>query len=154
MSLSKWVRPPRHVLTIFVGIMLVFGAALGWLGWQLLEQDRSLERQRVQERLEQAADRIVAELQLHNAGVAWRDGRFADEGAGRGDFKTPTLREVTRTAPYMHDGSLGTLEAVIAYYDRGGNRNPALDPELRPLHLSAAEKQDLAAFLRCLNGRI
>jgi cytochrome c peroxidase len=55
---------------------------------------------------------------LHNTGVAWRDERLADAGAGRGDFKTPTLREIARTAPYMHDGSLATLEDVIEYYDR------------------------------------
>lgn len=91
---------------------------------------------------------------LHNTGVAWRDGKFTDAGAGQGNFKTPTLREVARTAPYMHDGSLATLEDVIEYYDRGGNRNPGLDPEIRPLHLSSAEKQNLVAFLRCLNGTI
>jgi cytochrome c peroxidase len=91
---------------------------------------------------------------LHNTGVAWRDGRLADPGAGRGDFKTPTLREIARTAPYMHDGSLATLEDVIEYYDRGGNRNPGLDPELHPLHLFPAEKQGLLAFLSALSGRI
>jgi cytochrome c peroxidase len=90
---------------------------------------------------------------LHNTGVAWRSGQLADEGAGRGDFKTPTLREIARTAPYMHDGSLATLADVMEYYDRGGNRDPGLDPELRPLRLSPAEKQNLVAFLRCLNGR-
>ena len=89
---------------------------------------------------------------LHNTGVAWREGKFADTGAGQGNFKTPTLREIARTAPYMHDGSIATLEDVIEYYDRGGNRNPSLDPELRPLHLSSAEKQNLIAFLRSLNG--
>jgi len=90
---------------------------------------------------------------LHNTGIAWRDGKLADVGAGRGDFKTPTLREVSRTAPYMHDGSLATLENVIDYYDRGGNRNSNLDPELRPLHLTVADKIGLAAFLRSLVGR-
>jgi cytochrome c peroxidase len=89
---------------------------------------------------------------LHNTGVAWRDGKLADDGAGQGRFKTPTLREVARTAPYMHDGSLATLEEVIEYYDRGGNQNPGLDPELRPLRLTTAEKQSLAVFLRGLNG--
>jgi cytochrome c peroxidase len=89
---------------------------------------------------------------LHNTGVAWRDCKFADPGAGQGNFKTPTLREIARTAPYMHDGSIATLEDLIEYYDRGGNRNPGLDPELRPLHLSATEKQNIVAFLRCLNG--
>jgi cytochrome c peroxidase len=54
----------------------------------------------------------------------------------------------------MHDGSLRTLEEVIEFYDRGGNANPHLDPELRPLRLSPAEKQALLAFLRSLSGNI
>jgi len=57
---------------------------------------------------------------LHNTGVAWRDGKFVDPGAGQGNFKTPTLREVARTAPYMHDGSLGTLEDIVEFYSQGG----------------------------------
>ena len=69
-------------------------------------------------------------------------------------FKTPTLREVERTAPYMHDGSLATLEEVIEYYNRGGNRNPHLDTELRPLKLTAEEKKALVAFLKALSGKI
>ena len=89
---------------------------------------------------------------LHNTGVAWRDGRFADAGAGEGKFKTPTLREIVLTAPYMHDGSIATLEEVVGYYDRGGNRNPGLDQEIRPLHLSSTEKQNVIAFLRGLHG--
>jgi cytochrome c peroxidase len=71
-----------------------------------------------------------------------------------GAFKTPTLREVARTAPYMHDGSLATLEDVVAFYDRGGNPNPLLDPELRPLRLAPNEKTALIAFLRSLSGQI
>jgi cytochrome c peroxidase len=90
---------------------------------------------------------------LHNTGVAWREGRFIDPGAGQGRFKTPTLREIARTAPYMHNGRLATLEEVIEHYDGGGNRSPGLDSEIRPLHLTAAEKQSLIAFLRSLNGR-
>jgi cytochrome c peroxidase len=89
---------------------------------------------------------------LHNTGIAWRDEKFADPGAGQGTFKTPTLREVARTAPYMHDGSMATLEDVIEYYDRGGNRNPNLDSELHPLHLTAEEKRNIVAFLRSLTG--
>ncbi len=91
---------------------------------------------------------------LHNTGVAWRDGRLQDTGAGAGNFKTPTLREVARGAPYMHDGSLATLEEVIEYYDRGGNRNPGLDPEIHALHLSPAEKQEIVAFLRSFSGTV
>ena len=52
----------------------------------------------------------------------------------------------------MHNGSLATLEDVSEFYNCGGNRNPSLDPELRPLQLSAAEKLSLADFLRSLSG--
>jgi cytochrome c peroxidase len=104
----------------------------------------------------------LTDEQFHNTGIAWRTGTLTDEGragitrapADRGAFKTPTLREIARTAPYMHDGGLATLNDVIDYYDTGGAKNPALDPQLKPLHLSAADKQDLLAFLRSLNGRI
>ena len=89
---------------------------------------------------------------LHNTGVAWRDGKLADIGAGQGNFKTPTLREIARSAPYMHDGSQATLEDVIEYYDRGGNRNPHLDAELRPLRLSLDDKRTLLSFLRSLTS--
>ena len=90
----------------------------------------------------------------HNTGAAWRDGALIDRGAGRGDFKTPTLREVARTAPYMHDGSLATLDEVVEFYDAGGRRNPSLDPEVRPLRLTAMEKRQLIAFLRTLSGDV
>ncbi|MGD9857580.1 MAG: cytochrome-c peroxidase, partial [Planctomycetaceae bacterium] len=66
----------------------------------------------------------------------------------RGSFKTPTLREIARTAPYMHDGSLQTLEEVVAYYNKGATPNSQLDEELAPLNLSPAEQQDLVTFLK------
>lgn len=91
---------------------------------------------------------------LHNTGVAWRDGHLTDPGADAGTFKTPTLREVARTAPYMHDGSLATLEAVVDFYSDGGRQNPGIDPEIHPLHLSVEEKQALVAFLNSLSGSI
>ena len=72
----------------------------------------------------------------------------------RGAFKTPTLREVARTAPYMHDGSLATLTEVVDFYDRGGAPNPGLANQLRPLELTASEKLDVVAFLRSLSGDI
>jgi cytochrome c peroxidase len=70
----------------------------------------------------------------------------------KGAFKTPTLREVEHTAPYMHDGSQKTLEEVIEHYDKGGIKNPHLNQRIKPLHLTAEEKQDLVAFLRSLSG--
>src|SRR5438477_12613992 len=54
----------------------------------------------------------------------------------------------------MHDGSLATLEDVVSYYDRGGNPNPGLDEELRPLHLTAEEQRALVSFLKSLSGTI
>ncbi len=99
---------------------------------------------------------------FHNTGVAWRDGEFLDLGRfavtrkekDRGAFKTPTLREVERTAPYMHDRSIATLDEVIEFYNRGGNKNPHLDAELRPLNLTAEEKKALVAFLKAHSGEI
>ncbi|MBI1725209.1 MAG: c-type cytochrome [Candidatus Tectomicrobia bacterium] len=70
----------------------------------------------------------------------------------RGKFKTPSLREVTRTAPYMHDGRFNTLEEVLDFYDKGGHPNPSLDPDIFPLKLTQKEKKDLLAFLRTLEG--
>ncbi|MGB8842496.1 MAG: cytochrome c peroxidase [Aliidongia sp.] len=67
-------------------------------------------------------------------------------------FKTPTLRDIYRRGPYMHDGSITTLVEVIDHYDRGGTVRPSLSDEMRPLHLSGPEKQDLLAFLATLTG--
>jgi cytochrome c peroxidase len=94
----------------------------------------------------------LTDERLHNTGVAWVNGALADVGAGRGDFKTPTLREIARTAPYMHDGSLATLEEVIEFYDGGGRANPSLDADIRPLRLTSDEKIELLAFLQTLSG--
>lgn len=69
-----------------------------------------------------------------------------------GKFKTPTLRNIALTAPYMHDGSIKTLEEVVDYYDKGGHKNPYLDSAIYPLHLSAQEKADLVAFMRALTS--
>jgi cytochrome c peroxidase len=66
----------------------------------------------------------------------------------KGSFKTPTLREIARTAPYMHDGGHRTLEEVVDYYVKGGFANPHLDDEMKKLTLTDQEKQDLLAFLR------
>lgn len=67
-------------------------------------------------------------------------------------FKTPTLRNVNQLAPYMHDGSVATLAAVIDHYDNGFVRRPSLDTQMQPLGLSADEKSDLLAFLDTLTS--
>ena len=96
-----------------------------------------------------------SDFAFHNIGVGMdKDepdvGRYAETKllGDRGAFKTPTLREIARTAPYMHDGSLKTLEDVVEFYNKGGNANPQLDEELFPLKLTAEQKADLVTFLK------
>lgn len=97
----------------------------------------------------------------HNLGVGM-DKRKPDRGrygvtkadGEKGAFKTPTLRNVGETAPYMHDGSENTLRGVIDLYDRGGVKNPWLSKEIKPLHLTPAEIDDLVAFLESLTGEV
>ena len=69
-----------------------------------------------------------------------------------GAFKTPTLREIEHTGPYMHDGSMKTLEEVVDYYDKGGTPNKNLDTHIKKRNLSAGEKSDLVAFMKALSG--
>jgi cytochrome c peroxidase len=69
-------------------------------------------------------------------------------------FKTPSLREISRRGPYMHDGSLPTLEAVVDHYDRGGIDRPSRSDLIKPLALTQQEKADLVAFLRTLSSDI
>ena len=96
--------------------------------------------------------------QFHNTGVSWAK-KPLDQGRyevtlkeeDRGKFKTPTLRALTWTAPYMHDGSFASLEDVVEFYSRGGSANPNLDPSLVPLGLSKREMQSLVAFLKALS---
>ena len=97
--------------------------------------------------------------EFHNTGVFWGGqpydpGRFivTEVSVDIGKFKTPTLREIARTAPYMHDGSIATLEDVVDFYTDGGRPNPYLDPALRPLSLTDDEKRAVVAFLRSLTG--
>lgn len=71
----------------------------------------------------------------------------------KGAFKTPTLRDIALTAPYMHNGMYKTLDEVVDHYDRGGDVNENLDPNMKPLNLTKQEKADLVAFLRSLTGR-
>jgi len=104
-----------------------------------------------------------------HSGWSFSDSSFHDIGTARGDdigrgrlfptsvqlryaFKTPTLRDVARRAPYMHDGSVATLADVIDLYDKGGIDRPSRAEEIRPLHLTAQEKGDLIAFLQTLTA--
>ena len=103
---------------------------------------------------------------FHNIGVGYdeKTGKFADIGrweisppgaknfAEKGAFKTPTIRDITRTAPYMHDGSEKTLEQVVEYYNKGGNKNPSLDANMVPLNLTDTEKADIVAFMKSVTG--
>jgi cytochrome c peroxidase len=104
-----------------------------------------------------------------HSGWAFTDSSFHDIGSASGDdigrgrlfptsvklryaFKTPTLRDVARRAPYMHDGALATLDEVIALYDRGGIERPSRSELIAPLRLTPDEKADLIAFLETLTG--
>jgi cytochrome c peroxidase len=98
----------------------------------------------------------------HNLGIGWDaeaetladEGRFVITGKveDMGAFKTPGLREVTLRAPYMHDGSLATLEEVMEHYRIGGIKNPQLSPKMFELELTDEEAAALVAFMHALNG--
>jgi cytochrome c peroxidase len=92
---------------------------------------------------------------FHNVGVGFNQanpdlGRYTETklDGDKGAFRTPSLRDIALTAPYMHDGSEATLEAVVEYYNKGGNPNPFLDEEIYPLNLTDQEKADLVTFLK------
>lgn len=97
---------------------------------------------------------------FHNLGLAsWGNpdpdvGRFAQKPvkAMKGAFKTPTVREVARTAPYFHDGSAATLMAVVEHYDKGGVVTSNMSPNMKPLNLTQAEKEALVAFMEALSS--
>jgi cytochrome c peroxidase len=95
---------------------------------------------------------------FHNTGVGAMDGEpepgraaITGDEADRGRFKTPTLRGLTLTAPYMHDGSLATLEEVVEFYRKGGHPNAHLDELVRPLEMDDDDARNLVAFLRALS---
>jgi cytochrome c peroxidase len=96
---------------------------------------------------------------FHNLGLGWDDnkvdlGRYMVTKIAEdiGAFKTPTLREIARSAPYTHDGRFKTLEEVVNFYNQGGVKNPHQDPLIIPLELTDEEKRDLVQFLHTLNG--
>jgi cytochrome c peroxidase len=104
---------------------------------------------------------LFTDGKYHNLGVGvdstgeGRDlGRFrlTQKNPDRGAFRTPSLRSVAETGPYMHNGSLRTLLAVIDFYAEGGNINPYLDPLIKRIILTDREKEDLVSFLQSLSG--
>jgi cytochrome c peroxidase len=105
---------------------------------------------------------LFTDNEFHNIGVGVRNGAPTDLGRyevthtdrDRGAFKTPSLRNIAETAPYMHDGSLDTLLQVIDFYAAGGNANPWLDSKIGMLRLTRREKADLVAFLKSLSGEV
>jgi cytochrome c peroxidase len=100
----------------------------------------------------------------HNLGVGWDAASKTMADKGRNDvtkadvdigaFKTPTLRDVALTAPYMHDGSEATLADVIEFYDKGGNNNPHLSTKIKKLNLTEQERDDLESFMLALTGTV
>ena len=100
-------------------------------------------------------ERVTTDLAKTTGTRQFRDlGRYEVTGdpGDRWRYRTPGLRNVALTAPYMHDGSLATLREVVVFYVEGGIPNPVLDPLISPLDLSDAEIDDIVAFLRSLTG--
>ena len=104
---------------------------------------------------------MFSDQSFHNIGVGMNRsnpdvGREAvtHDPTDRGKFKTPALRNVALTWPYLHDGSAATLDDVVEFYDNGGVPNPTLDPRITPLRLTAEQRKDLVAFLQSLSGTL
>ncbi|MED5580319.1 MAG: cytochrome c peroxidase [Nitrospinota bacterium] len=99
--------------------------------------------------------------QFHNLGIGLDKGKreigrqaVTGKKFDMGKFKTPTLRNISQTAPYMHDGRFKTLREVIDFYVQGGIKNPNLDPDIGKINLTEKEKLNLEIFLRTLDGKI
>jgi cytochrome c peroxidase len=95
----------------------------------------------------------------HNIGIGMEKenpdlGRFdqTKQDKDRGAFKTPTVRNISQTGPYMHDGSLKTLTEVVEWYDKGGHPKPYLSDKMKKLNLTAQEKEDLVSYMQALQG--
>lgn len=103
----------------------------------------------------------LADEKYHNLGVGMEAdepdlGRFAvtKQQVDRGAFKTPTIRNVTLTGPYMHDGSMETLEEVVEWYAKGGFPNPTLSKDVKKLDLTVQDKNDLVAFMKACTSKL
>jgi cytochrome c peroxidase len=90
----------------------------------------------------------VAEIKSNDLGRY----EITQQAEDRWHYKTPSLRNISLTAPYMHNGRLQTLKQVVEFYNDGGIANDGLDNRIKPLHLSASEIDDLVAFLQTLTG--
>jgi cytochrome c peroxidase len=106
---------------------------------------------------------LFTDNDFHNTGEGvGADGEFTDQGrfdvtkrdADRGAFKTPTLRNVAVSGPYMHDGKLKTLKDVVDFYAGGGNSNPYLDKRISAVQLSGRDRADLVEFMKSLTGEM
>ena len=123
------------------------------IGWARSEADPA-RRYKVQLAPGVFADVSAGELTSVSEALQDDTGRFevTKRPADRWAYRTPGLRNIALTAPYMHDGSLLTLEAVVDYYQRGGAEHPGKDTLVQPLQLSGMEKRNLVSFLRTLTG--
>ncbi len=97
----------------------------------------------------------------HNIGIGMEKpmpdlGRFDQTKVDKdkGAFKTPTVRNISQTGPYMHDGSQKTLEEVVAWYDKGGHPNSFLSDKIKKLNLTAQEKEDVVTYMKALHGEL
>jgi cytochrome c peroxidase len=108
-----------------------------------------------------ATSALFTDNQFHNTGEGVGDndeiddlGRFVvtRRDADKGAFKTPTLRDVAVSGPYMHDGKLKTLKAVVDFYAGKGNSNPYLDPKMKTINLTGTDRDDLVEFMKSLNS--
>ena len=106
---------------------------------------------------------LFMDNKFHNLGVGMNNkGELTDLGrydqtkaeADKGAFKTPSLRNIALSAPYMHDGSHKTLKEVVDFYVGGGNSNEHLDKDIKALKLSKQERDDLITFMEALTGEI
>lgn len=101
----------------------------------------------------------LSDEKYHNLGIGMNAaepdlGRYTvtKDEKDKGAFKTPTIRNVATSPPYMHDGSIATLAEVVEWYDKGGHANPYLSDKIKPLKLTEQEKKDLVAFMEACTG--
>lgn len=173
MRLDDWLRPPRHLLGLFLVVTVGPAIALAWLSWRILEQDRALATQRVQERIEHAADLITAAIERRLAGLeaqlpalaASPPANFPDDSlivtvTGADINAYPRHRLLWQpVVPRIEEAPARAWETGEVFEfqrqdDGGGRPNPHLDAAIHPLHLSPDERTSLLAFLQSLSGQI